>query len=210
MPDTRPLVLLGGRGASSKLARQDPTFAPLYRRFGPAKVEEGRDPYAAIIESFTHQQLSLAAGRTVHARIDALCEGAITPEALARCTDDELRACGLSRPKVSFVRDLTDRVLGGRLDLAALADQPDELVIEQLTAVKGIGEWTAHMLLLFTFHRPDVLPTLDLGIVDGARLVCGLDERPSPAELEELAEAWRPVRSVACWYLWRERDRLLR
>lgn len=203
------LVLLGGRGASPKLVRQDPRFAPLYERFGPAKVEAGRDPFASIVEALCHQQLSLAAGRTVYGRVEKACRGRVTAARLLKLGPEELRACGLSRSKCSYCLDLSVKALKGELVLSELELLDDEDVVAALTEVKGIGPWTAQMLLLFTFHRPDVLPTEDLGILDGAKRVLGLRGRPSPLRLEKLAEPWRPYRSVASWYLWRERDRQL-
>ena len=203
-------VLLGGRAASAALARRDPRFAPLKARFGPALHPRGRNPFAAIVESIAHQQLSLAAGRTVYGRVEAMCAGAVRPARLLAAGPEQLRACGLSRPKVGYVLDLAAKAQAGDLPLDRLHAMPDEAVLEALTSVKGIGVWTAQMLLIFTLHRPDVLPTADLGIVDAARLVLGERRRPLARRLERIAQPWRPYRSVACWYLWRERDRLVR
>lgn len=209
LPDPSQAILLGGRRAADDLATQAPVFAPLVDRFGPATVEPGRDRFAALVEAICSQQLSLQAAATVYGRIEKLCDGTVEPGRLARATTDELRACGLSRAKVSYVQDLASQVRGGPLDLDVLDELPDRDVVERLTAVKGIGVWTAHMVLIFTLHRPDVLPTGDLGVRDGARRVLGLDTEPTVAKLSNLAEPWRPYRSVASWYLWKERDRQL-
>lgn len=204
-----PRVHLGGPQAAEELASRAPIFAPLVDRFGPATVEPERDRFAALVEAICSQQLSLKAAATVYGRIEKLCDGTVEPDRLARASSEELRACGLSRAKVSYVQDLTSHVRDGPLDLDALDGLPDPGVVERLTAVKGIGVWTAHMVLIFTLHRPDVLPTGDLGVRDGARRVLGLDDEPTEAELSELAEPWQPYRSVASWYLWKERDRQL-
>lgn len=202
-------VLLGGPGASQALADQAPVFEPLLDRFGPARVTPGGAPFEALVSAIANQQLSVKAGATVYGRIETLCDGPVTPQAIQAASDEQLRACGLSRAKVGYVQDLAQRTLDGQLALDRLHELDDEAVVETLTQVKGIGRWTAQMVLIFDLHRPDILATGDLGVRDGARRVLELDERPSPAELETLAEPWRPYRSVACWYLWKERDRQL-
>lgn len=202
-------VLLGGAGASEALADQAAVFAPLVDRFGPARVSPGGDPFDALVSAIANQQLSVKAGATVYGRIETLCDGQVTPEAIQEASDDQLRACGLSRAKVGYVQDLAHRTLAGELPLGSLDELEDQAVVDALTQVKGIGVWTARMVLIFDLHRPDVLASGDLGIRDGARRVLGLETRPSPGELEQLADPWRPYRSLACWYLWKERDRQL-
>jgi DNA-3-methyladenine glycosylase II len=133
----------------------------------------------------------------------ALFDGVPTPLGLVRLTDDELRAAGLSGQKLRYMRDLGARVQDGSLPLHALDAMSDEDVIVALTQVKGIGRWTAEMYLMFRLHRPDVLPVGDLGIVKAVQKAYGLRKTPSPDRLHEIAEPWRPYRSVACWYLWR-------
>ncbi len=208
-PPPEEAVLLGGPEASAALADQAPVFAPLLDRFGPARVGPGGDPFEALVSAIANQQLSVQAGATVFKRLEALCQGRVTPEAIDQASAEQLRACGLSRPKVGYVQDLSRRALDGTLPLDQLDEMEDEAVVEALTEVKGVGPWTADMVLIFDLHRPDVLATGDLGIRDGARRLLDLPERPDPAELEALAEPWRPYRSVACWYLWKERDRQL-
>lgn len=203
-------TVLGGDDAAATLAEQAPVFAPLLDRFGPATVPSDRAVFPALVEAICNQQLSVEAGATVYGRIEDLCEGNVAPEPLLAADADALRACGLSRPKVGYVQDLARKVDANELELDTLGEKDDAAVVDALTQVKGIGTWTAQMVLIFTLHRPDVLPTGDLGVRDGARRVLGLDERPSEAELHELADPWRPYRSVASWYLWKERDRQLR
>jgi len=122
--------------------------------------------------------------------------------AIEALDDATLRGVGLSGQKVGYLRDLCARLADGRLRLEELDDLPDEVVIERLTAVKGFGRWTAEMFLMFRLHRPDVLPVGDLGIVNAVRKLYGLRKQPDPKRLQKIGEAWRPYRSVACWYLW--------
>ena len=123
--------------------------------------------------------------------------------AIAAQSDGALRGVGLSGQKVSYLRDLSARIIDGRLQLDELETLPDEAVIERLTAVKGFGRWTAEMFLMFRLHRPDVLPVDDLGIVKAVQKAYGLRKTPSADRLNQIGDAWRPYRSVACWYLWR-------
>lgn len=203
-------VLLGGEGAADELAERAPVFAPLVERFGPALVEAGRDLFPALVEAICNQQLSVQAGASVFGKLEVLCDGDVRPGAILDAPRDELRGCGLSGPKTGYVEDLAGKVRAGELPVDELETMDDEAVVEVLTEVEGIGEWTAQMVLIFTLHRPDVLPTGDLGVRDGARIVLDLDDEPTPGQLEEIAEDWRPYRSLASWYLWRERDRRLR
>src|SRR5688572_21924875 len=117
-------------------------------------------------------------------------------------TDDEIRACGFSRPKVGFIKDLAARVLDGRLDLPGLTKHPVDEVMRQLVDVKGIGRWTAEIFLMFRLGRPDILPADDLGLMNAVHRTYGLRKRPDAKRLRKMGEAWRPYRSVASWYLW--------
>ena len=184
----------------------------LVKARGPLDVEERRrgrpaEAYGALLRSIVGQQLSTKAASTIYGRLAALFgDDAPTPEALLGVDPDELRAVGLSRAKASYLRSLAEHVISGDLELDRLTDLPDEEVITQLTAVKGLGPWTAHMFLIFHLGRPDVLPVGDLGVRRGAQLAYGMDELPTSAELTEMAEPWRPHRSLACLYLWRSLD----
>jgi DNA-3-methyladenine glycosylase II len=129
-----------------------------------------------------------------------------TPQELLDTDPEAIRAAGMSRPKVAYLRDLAEHVVSGELELDRLNELSDEEIVAELTAVKGLGVWTAHMFLIFHLHRPDVLPVGDLGVRNAAREAYGLDELPSAAELTELGEAWRPHRSLAALYLWRSLD----
>jgi DNA-3-methyladenine glycosylase II len=192
---------------------QDPVMAGLIERFGgPIAHDEDSEPrtdlYGALLRSITGQQLSVKAAAAIYGRLIArFGDRAPTPEELLADDPDELRtAAGLSRAKTASLRSLAEHVLDGRLRLDALADLPDEEVIAELVAVKGIGEWTAHMYLMFTLNRPDVLPTGDQGIKNAVMTAYGLDAAPKPDAMTEIAEPWRPYRTRACVYLWRSLD----
>ena len=192
---------------------QDPVMAGLIERFGgPIAHEEDAEPrtdlYGALLRSITGQQLSVKAAAAIYGRLIArFGDRAPTPEELLADDPDELRtAAGLSRAKTASLRSLAEHVLDGRLRLDALAELPDEEVIAELVAVKGIGEWTAHMYLMFTLNRPDVLPTGDQGIKNAVMTAYDLDAAPKPDALTEIAEPWRPHRTRACLYLWRSLD----
>ena len=187
-------------------------MAGLITKFGgPLPEESGRRPtdvYSALLRSITGQQLSVKAAQAIYGRLIERFGGTPpTPQQLLADDPDAMRAAaGLSRAKVVALRSLAEHVLAGELQIAKLEDLPDEEVMRELVAVKGIGEWTAHMFLMFTLHRPDVLPVGDQGIKNAVMRAYGLDAVPKPDALTELAEPWRPHRTRACEYLWRSLD----
>jgi DNA-3-methyladenine glycosylase II len=195
--------------ARRALMRADPVLAEVIRQVGPCGLAESQhtDPFVALTRAIIGQQLSTKAAATIAGRFHALF-GRSRPTAakLAAIPDDALRGVGLSRMKLSFLRDLGARVLDGSLALRALGRMSDDEVVETLVAVKGIGRWTAEMFLMFRLHRPDVLPVGDLGIVRAIQRVYGLRTVPSVARITRMGEVWRPYRSVACWYLWASLD----
>lgn len=201
-------------GADTHLARADPVLAGLIADHG-GPLPDGRDArgrpaelYGALVRSIAGQQLSVKAARAIYLRLEARFGGR-TPTPLEILADDpeQLRAAaGFSRAKVSYLRSLAEHVERGELELERLAELDDDTVIAELTAVKGIGEWTAHMFLMFTLHRPDVLPVGDLGVRNAVMRAYGLERPPTPKELSALAEPWRPHRTRACLYLWRSLD----
>ncbi|MDA1183741.1 MAG: DNA-3-methyladenine glycosylase [Acidobacteria bacterium] len=190
--------------ARRTLARRDPILRDLIRRNGACGLAASRrtDPFQALVHAIISQQLSTRAAATIASRVDALLGGVPAPAALAEVSDVQLRGAGLSGQKISYLRALSAHVTDGSLVLGALDAMPDEAVIEALTQVKGIGRWTAEMFLMFRLHRPDVLPVGDLGINKAVQRAYRLRAAPSPTRLLRLGEAWRPYRSVACWYLW--------
>ena len=196
------------RRAAEHLSRADPVMARIVRGAGPCRLELDRGPghYAALVESILYQQITGKAAAAIYARLRAQVGRARPrPEDIARLTDAELRGVGLSRQKVAYLRDLTARVRGG-LDLAHVARRTDEDVIAALTAVKGIGRWTAEMFLIFRLGRLDVLPVDDYGVRKAAQRAYRMRALPKPKRLRKVAEAWRPFRSVASWYLWHSID----
>ena len=153
--------------------------------------------------SIASQQLSVKAADTIFGRFrDLFPNRRPTPEHVMTLTDDQIRGVGFSRPKVTFIRDLASHVIDGRLNLAELTTHPDDEVMRQLVAVKGIGRWTAEIFLMFRLGRPDILPADDLGLMNAAHRVYKLRKRPDANKLRQMGEAWKPYRSVASWYLW--------
>jgi DNA-3-methyladenine glycosylase II len=166
---------------------------------------ERSDHYGALVRAIVGQQLSVKAARAIYARLTARFHGRPpTPEEILADDPDELRAAaGLSRAKVGFLRSLAEHVNSGELELERLDKLPDEQVIEELVAVKGIGVWSAHMFLMFHLERPDVLPVGDLGIRRAIQRAYALGGLPDASAIERIAEPWRPYRTLACRYLWR-------
>ena len=186
------------------LARKDPVIGGLMRKHGACGLADAQhaDPFHALLRAIVSQQLSTKAAATIAARFDGLYGGPPTPAQVIATSDEQLRAVGFSTQKIGYVRDLCRRISDGALPLAALDAMSDEEVIEVLTQVKGIGRWTAEMFLMFRLHRPDVLPVGDLGIVKAVQKAYGLRKIPTAERLTRIGEAWRPYRSIACWYLW--------
>lgn len=181
----------------------DPRLAAVIKRVGRERPEfEPRDPFAAMVRALVSQQLSTKAAATIHTRVVRLMP-TLSATHLLTIDPVDLRAAGLSGQKVAYVRDLAERVADGRLDLSSLRHKSDDEVIEAIVTVKGFGRWSAQMFLMFCLHRPDVLPTGDLGIVKGMQGILGMKRRPSERTMERAAKAWQPYRSIACWYVWR-------
>jgi DNA-3-methyladenine glycosylase II len=192
------------------LKRADPVLAELIEAAGPlGNPRDGRpdrdDHYGALVRAITGQQLSVHAARAIYGRLTERFGGrTTTPQEILDDDPEALRAAaGLSRAKVSFLRSLAEHVLSGELELERLDSLPDEDVIAELVAVKGLGLWTAHMFLMFHLQRPDVLPVGDLGIRRAIERAYSLDGLPDVATMERIAEPWRPHRTLACRYLWR-------
>jgi DNA-3-methyladenine glycosylase II len=193
--------------ARRALIRRDTRLAPLIKKVGRCRLPDGRtrEPFVALVRAILSQQLSGKAADTIYGRMVAVLGGpaCLTAERLLAADPAALRASGVSGPKITYLRDLAQRVCDGRLDLHALDVQPDEDVITTLTAVKGMGRWTAEMFLMFRLNRPDIFPVDDLGIVKGVQKLFGMKRRPKASTMTRLAESWRPYRSIAAWYLWR-------
>jgi len=188
------------------LMRRDPVLAPVIKKYRERSLIEGppADPFPALVRTIVGQQLSVKAAATIHGRLVALMPGGIvTPAAVAALPDDQLRQAGMSRQKTAYLRDLAAKAESGELPLDALADMTDDQVIEAITKVKGLGRWSAEMFLMFRLRRPDVLPVDDLGIVNAIHRLYKLRKKPTPDRILKIGEAWRPYRTVACYYLWR-------
>jgi DNA-3-methyladenine glycosylase II len=198
--------------AVTALRAADPVMARLIDQNGAVvrrdlKRERPGDAYGALLRSIVGQQLSTKAARTIYGRMIEIFGGhAPTPRQLLEADPDEIRAAGLSRPKITYLRDLAVHVEEGTLHLDRLPDLPDDEVSAQLTAIKGLGQWTADMFLMFHLGRPDVLPVGDQGIRRAVQVQYRLRKLPDPKRLERIARPWRPYRTLACLYLWSSLD----
>jgi DNA-3-methyladenine glycosylase II len=189
------------------LREADPVVGALIEGHGPYRPRPAMDHYESLLRTILFQQLNGVAAATIRDRWLGLYDGAYpTPTELLATTDEAFRVSGVSRQKAGYMRDVAQHVLAGSLDLAALDALPDDEVVTQITAVKGLGEWSAHMFLMFQLGRPDVLPIGDFGVRNGMRVAYGLTAMPSPAEAREIGARWAPYRSVASWYMWRAVD----
>ena len=198
--------------AVATLRDGDPVMARLIDEHGAVvkrdlKSERPGDAYGALLRSIVGQQLSTKAARTIYGRLTDLFDGhAPSPRQLLAADPDAIRAAGLSRPKIAYLRDLAQHVEEGTLELERLPELPDEEVTAQLTAIKGLGQWTADMFLMFHLGRPDILPVGDQGIRRAAQVEYRLRKLPDAKRLEKLARPWRPYRTLACLYLWSSLD----
>jgi DNA-3-methyladenine glycosylase II len=194
------------------LAAADPVMERLIEEHGAhvrrdLRSDRRGDAYGALLRSIVGQQLSTKAARTIYGRMLELFDGhAPTPKQLLAADPDAIRAAGLSRPKINYLRDLARHVEDGTLELDRLDELSDEKIIEELTAVKGIGEWSAHMFLVFHLGRPDVLPAGDQGIRNAVKTQYRLRKLPDAKRMEKIARPWRPYRTLACLYLWSSLD----
>ena len=200
--------------ATRKLRAADPVLGALIDRVGPLPAHRRRDRpapgeyYAGLLRTICGQQLSTKAADSIWKRVVGHFGGrAPTPEEVLAADPEELRAAGgLSRAKTGYLRSLAEHVIDGSLELDRLWELDDDTVLSELVAVKGLGEWSAHMFLMFSLERPDILAPGDLGIRKAIQLAYGLDAMPSPAEVTRIGEPWRPYRTTACRYLWRSLD----
>jgi DNA-3-methyladenine glycosylase II len=174
---------------------------------GQRKRGRPDDAYGTLVRSITGQQLSTKAAATIYGRLTELYGGRTpTPEEILATDPQQLRAIGLSNAKAAYLRDLAEHIVDGELPVDQLAELPDAKVCELLTAIKGLGRWTVDMFLMFHLGRPDILPVGDLGIRKAMQIQYGLEELPKAAEMEQIAEAWRPHRTLASLYLWESLD----
>ncbi|MBS7810681.1 DNA-3-methyladenine glycosylase family protein [Roseococcus pinisoli] len=195
--------------AERRLLR-DKTLRPLIQRVGPCTMEVlPREPYEALVQAIAHQQVHARAAEAILGRFAALYphDSFPPPRFVLDLPPEALRGCGFSGSKVAAIRDIAEKTVGGlvpSLEEAAAID--DETLIRRLVAIRGVGQWTVEMMLMFTLGRTDILPVDDFGVRDGWKLLTGAETQLKPKELAAIGEAWKPWRSVAAWYLWRASD----
>jgi DNA-3-methyladenine glycosylase II len=189
------------RPAMDALAAADPDIAEAYGRCGLPPERGSESGFAGLIRMIAGQQVSVQSARAIIERLEARADP-LTAEIFLALSDDDLRAVGFSRPKMAYGRLLAEAIAGGSLDIEGLVELEDEAVVAALTAVKGIGRWTAEIYLLFALKRPDVWPAGDLALCVAAQHLKKLAARPDPKAMAALGEAWRPHRSAAARFLW--------
>ncbi|QEH34575.1 DNA-3-methyladenine glycosylase [Aquisphaera giovannonii] len=189
------------------LRRVDPRFREVVKRVGPCRLEPRPDRFGTLVRAIVAQQISTKAAESINARLHLLGGDPHLPDRLLALGEEQLRGVGLSASKARYVLNLAEAVATGAVPVDAFDDSWDDAsIVASLTSIKGIGVWTAEMFLIFSLNRPDVLPVHDLGVRAGLRDHHGLEDLPKPGDCHALAEAWRPYRTVASWYLWRSRD----
>lgn len=221
------------RKAVLHLKKSDPVMRGIIERIGPCRMKFGEPVFHSLAEAIVYQQLNGKAAETIFNRFAALAGNPLTPEGIIKLTPEQMRSAGLSQQKSSYLRDMAERAHRGDLDFSRLPKMSDDEVIEHLTQVKGVGVWTAHMFLMFTLQRPNILPIGDFGVRMAmhkyylAKRIAKValsksagrknGERPKkvakpqiilpkPEEMEKIARRWEPYRSIACWYLWQSLD----
>jgi DNA-3-methyladenine glycosylase II len=194
------------RKAVNHLKKSDPVLRVIIERVGPCRMEFGMPEFCSLAEAIVYQQLNGKAAVTIFQRFAAIAGDPLTPDGILKLSDQQLRSVGLSKQKSAYLKDLAAKTASGLLDFARLPELTDEDVIQHLTQVKGVGVWTAHMFLMFSLRRPNVLPTGDYGVQVAIRKHYKKRKLPKPKEMEKIAKAWEPYRSVACWYMWRSLD----
>jgi len=223
------------RKAILHLKKSDPVLRAIIERIGPCRMEFGEPTFHSLAEAIVYQQLNGKAAVTIFKRFLAITGDPVTPQGILKLTPEQMRSVGLSKQKSSYLVDMAERANRSELDFSRLPDMTDEEIIEHLTQVKGVGVWTAHMFLMFTLKRPNVLPTGDFGIrmamhknyLDGRKkklakpIAKGKLSKtakskkplpkikivlPTPDQMEKIAQRWEPYRSIACWYLWQSID----
>jgi DNA-3-methyladenine glycosylase II len=194
------------RKAVLYLSQSDPILRAIIERVGAYRMEYGEPEFHSLAEAIVYQQLNGKAAVTIFRRFAALAGEPLTPEGILKLSEEQLRSVGLSKQKSSYLRDLAAKTHEGKLNFQTLPTLSDNEVIKHLTQVKGIGVWTAHMFLMFALRRPNVLPTGDFGVRMAMKKYYKKRKLPKPEQMEKIAKAWEPYRSVACWYLWKSLD----
>ncbi|KAE8715524.1 protein RADIALIS-like 2-like [Hibiscus syriacus] len=187
------------------LRNADPLLASLIDLHPPPTFDTFHTPFLALTRSILYQHLAFKAGTSIYTRFITLCggENGVVPETVISLAPQQLRQIGVSGRKASYLHDLARKYETGILSDSAIVNMDDKSLFTMLTMVNGIGSWSVHMFMIFSLHRPDVLPINDLGIRKGVQMLYNLEELPRPSQMDQLCEKWRPYRSVASWYLWR-------
>lgn len=199
------------RDAAEHLRHADTKLAPIVAQYGICPIRSHKEYYRALVGEIIGQQLSVKAAASIRKRFELLFGDTFPePEAILQKSVEELRDVGLSRPKANYIRDLAQHIIDGKLQFDTLDNLSNEAVIRELTDVKGIGEWTAHMFLMFCMGRSDILAYGDLGIRNAVKKLYELDHAPSPEEVTEIAKKnqWHPYETIACWYLWQSLENM--
>jgi DNA-3-methyladenine glycosylase II len=194
------------RSAVRHLKQSDPILRAIMEQVGPCHMEFDPPEFPSLAEAIVYQQLNGKAAFTIFQRFAALAGEPLTPQGILKLSQAQMRSVGLSKQKASYLKDMAERASRGELDFSRLPGMADDEVIKHLTQVKGVGVWTAHMFLMFTLRRPNVLPTGDYGIQMAIKKHYKKRKLPKPEHMEKIAKHWEPYRSVACWYLWRSLD----
>lgn len=191
--------------AAEYLAASDAVLAPIIERIGLCTIRPHNNYYWELVDSIISQQISIKAAASIERRFQELFDSKVpAPEQILEKSFDELRSVGLSRPKAGYIRDLAEHIVSGKLKLDRFEKLSNDEIAKELIAVKGIGEWTAHMFLMFSLARTDILPVGDLGIRNSIKRLYGFDHLPDAVEIQQLSlkNHWKPYESIASWYLW--------
>jgi|RifCSP19_3_1023858.scaffolds.fasta_scaffold00239_10 DNA-3-methyladenine glycosylase II len=187
-----------------KFLKKDPKFAKIIMQVGDYNVKITKNRYQSLVESIISQQLSGSAANSIIKKFRKLYKSKFPkPRDVIKTSDSKLRTTGLSKMKIVYIKELSKKIESKELNMRKISTQSDEQVIEVLTDVKGIGRWTAEMFLIFSLGRLDILPVGDLGLKKGIQSMYSLKELPEKEQIEQLAESWKPYRTVATWYLWK-------
>ena len=192
--------------AVDHLKKSDAILASIISQVGACQIAYREPTFETLARAIVFQQLSTKAARTIYGRLEEAAGGKLTPESIQNLSVGEMRRAGLSRQKLGYIRDLAEHALSGKVDFTLLPAMNDEEVIAALTDIKGVGVWTAHMFLIFTLRRTDILPVGDYGVQSAIKKAYRKRKLPKPKDMEKIAKAWSPYRSIACWYLWRSLD----
>jgi DNA-3-methyladenine glycosylase II len=189
--------------AAIQFLKKDPDLAKIIRSVGPYSIVLEKNPYRSLVEAIITQQLSGKAAESISTRFRNIYKRYPRPEDVLKTPVSKLQKAGLSRMKISYIKELSEKIIGGQIQFRAFRKMPDDEIVSELTQISGIGCWTAHMFLIFCLGRQDILPVGDLGLRKGIQKLYCLPEIPKDKQIEEIAGKWRPYRTVATWYLWK-------